>query len=49
MYVYSGYEVTFDSADSRSFDNDITRNVIIFCVDNSSLSHSDNRKIIFYY
>ena len=49
MYVYSGYEITFDSADSRSFDNDITRNVIIFCIDNSSSSHSDNRKIIFYY
>ena len=44
MYVYSGYGITFDSAGSWSFGNDTTRNVIIFGVDNSSLSHSDNRK-----
>ena len=33
-----------DSAGSWSFYNDFTRNVIIFSVDNSSSSHSDNRK-----
>ena len=42
MSVYSGYGITFDSACSWSFDNDIARNVIIFGVDNSSSSHADN-------
>ena len=36
--------ITFDSAGSGSFGNYFARNVIIFGVDNSSLSHSDNRK-----
>ena len=35
-YVYSRYRITFDSACSWSFNNDFSRNVIIFCVDNSS-------------
>ena len=43
-YVYSGYGITFDSALSWSFDNEFARNIIIFGVDNSSSSHSDNRK-----
>ena len=43
-YVYSRYAITFDSAGSRSFDNDFARNVVIVGVDNSSSSHSDNRK-----
>ena len=43
-YVYSGYEISLDRADSWSFDNDFARNVAIFGVDNSSSSHSDNRK-----
>ena len=43
-YLYSGYGITFDSRDSWSFDNDFARNVIIFGIDNSSSSHSDNRK-----
>ena len=43
-YVYSGYGITFDSEVSCSFDNDFARNAIIFGVDNSSSSHSDNRK-----
>ena len=43
-YVYNGYGITFDSADFWSFDNDTARNVIIFDVDNSSSSHSDNQK-----
>ena len=42
--MYSGSGITFDSADSWSFDNDSARNVIIFSVDNSSSSHADNRK-----
>ena len=40
LYIYG---ITFDSAGSWSFDNDVARNVIIFGVDNSSSSHSDNR------
>ena len=43
-YVYSGYGITFDIADSWSFDNDTAENVIIFGADNSSSSHADNRK-----
>ena len=42
--VYSGYGITFDNGGSWSFDNDFDRNVIIFGVDNSSSSHSDNCK-----
>ena len=43
-YVHSGYGITFDSAGSWSFDDDIAKNVIIFRVDNSSSCHSDNCK-----
>ena len=43
-YVYSGYRITFDSVGLWSFDNDIARNVISFSVDDSSPSHSENRK-----
>ena len=43
-YVYSGYGIIFYSACSWSFDNDFPRNVIILGVDNSSSSHSYNRK-----
>ena len=43
-YKYSSYGITFDSAGSWSFGNDIARNVIIFSVDNSSSSNDDNRK-----
>ena len=46
-YVYNGYGITFDSAGFWSFDNDTARNVIIFDADNSSSSHSDNRKNTF--
>ena len=42
--VYSDYRVILDSADSWRFDNDIAKNVLIFGVDNSSLSHADNHK-----
>ena len=43
-YAYCGYGITFDSAGTWSFDNDIARNVMIFVVDNSTSSHSDIRK-----
>ena len=46
-WVYSGYGIAFDVADSWNFDNDFARNVIIFGVDNSSSSHTDNRKSTF--
>ena len=47
MYVYSCYRITFDSAGSCSFDNAPARKVIIFGVDKSSSSHSDDCKNIF--
>ena len=43
-YVHSGYGITFDSSGPRNRDNDFARNVIIFDVHNSSLSHADNCK-----
>ena len=42
-YVYRGYGITIDSGGFCSCDNDAAGNVIIFGVDSSSLSHSDNR------
>ena len=42
--LHSRYGIRFDSAGLWSFDNGFARNVIIFGVDNSSSSHSDNRK-----
>ena len=35
-YVYSGYRIAFDGKGSRSFNDDSTRNAIIFWIDNSS-------------
>ena len=43
-YVYSGYEITFDSRGSWIFDNEFARDVIIFGFDNSLSSNVDNRK-----
>ena len=43
-YVYSGYGIAFDGKISRSFNDDFDRCVIIFGVDNNSLSHTDNLK-----
>ena len=43
-HICSRYGITFDTAGSWSFDNEFARNVIIFGADNSSSSHSDNRK-----
>ena len=42
--MYSGYGITLDYADFRSFDSDTARNVILFCVDNCLSSHADNGK-----
>ena len=42
--VYSGYRIAFDGKGEWSFDNDFSRNVAIFGVDNSSSSHTDNCK-----
>ena len=43
-YVYSGYGLEFDSKGLRSFNHDFARKVIIFRVDYSLSSHSDNLK-----
>ena len=42
--MYSGFERTFDSAGSWSFDNETSRNDTIFGVDSRSLSHADKPK-----
>ena len=43
--MYSGYGIAFDELGSWSFDNDFARNVlVIFGVDNSCSSHTDNCK-----
>ena len=42
--VYSGHGIAFDGAGSWKFGNDVTRNIVIFCVNNSSSSHTDNCK-----
>ena len=43
-YVYSGYRISFDGKGKWGFGNDYARNAIIFGVDNSSSSHTDNLK-----
>ena len=47
-YISSGYGIAFDGADSWSFGNDLARIVTISCIDNSSSSHADNHKKIFF-
>ena len=42
--MYSRYVITFDRLGSWSFGNDFARKALIFGVDNSSSSHTDNRK-----
>ena len=42
--TYNGWGIAFDGEGSWNFDNGFTRNVIIFVVDNSSSSHTDNPK-----
>ena len=41
-YVYSGYGIAFDGEGSWSFNEDTAINVIIFGINNCSLSHTDN-------
>ena len=41
-YVYSGYGKTFDGKGYWSFNDEYARIVIIFVVDNSSSSHTEN-------
>ena len=47
-YVYSGYGIAFGWKDSWSFENDSTRNIVIFGVDNSSSSHTNSQKKWFF-
>ena len=42
--MYSGYEKALDEKGSWSLIDDFARNVIIFGVDNSSSSHTNNIK-----
>ena len=46
--MYSGCRIAFGVKGEWGFDNDYTRNVIIFGVDNSSSSDSDNLKNNFF-
>ena len=46
-YLYSGYGIAFDGKGSWSFSYEFARNVIIFGVDNSFLSHADSLKYDF--
>ena len=41
-YVYSGYGIVFDGKCESSFGNKYARNVIVFGVDNSISSHTNN-------
>ena len=43
-YVYIGYRIAFGGASSWSFGSDFVRNFVIFGVDNSSSSHTDNHQ-----
>ena len=43
-WVYSGYGIASDWASLWNFGNAVGKNIIIFCVDNSSSSHADNLK-----
>ena len=43
-WVYSGCGIAFDGSGSWNFDNDLSRNVITFYVDNILSSHNNNRK-----
>ena len=44
QYKYSGYGIGFDRKGSYSIGNEIGRNVIIFGVDMSSSTHTDDKK-----
>ena len=43
-WVYSSYGIAFYGAGLWSFGSDFAKNVVIFDVDNSSSSHTDNDK-----
>ena len=43
-FTYNDQGIAFDGEGSWSFDNDYARNIVIFGVDNSSSSHTDNWK-----
>ena len=43
-YMYNGYGIAFYGKGGWSFGNDSAKNVIIFEVDNTSSSHTDNLK-----
>ena len=45
--MYNGYEIAFDGGGSWILGNDISRNDVIFGLDNSSSPHADNHKIGF--
>ena len=44
LCIYSGYGIGFDRKGSYSIGDEIGRNVMIFGVDMSSSSHTDNKK-----
>ena len=46
-YMHSGYGIAFDVEGEQSFGYDYVWNVVIFGVDNSSSSHTDNQKMTF--
>ena len=43
-FTYNGQGIGFDGEGFWSFDDDSARNIVIFGVDNSSSSHTDNWK-----
>ena len=43
-YIYRAYEIEFDGAGTWNFSNNFSRNFVIFSVDDSSSSHTDNCK-----
>ena len=43
-WMYSGYEIKFDSAGSQKFANEFASNIVMFGVSNNSSFHIDNRK-----
>ena len=45
--MYSGYGIAFDGKGEWCFGNDPAKTVIMFGVDNSSSSHTDNLKNYF--
>ena len=47
-HFYTGHGIAFDGAGSWSFGNYYARNVVIFCVNNSLSSHTENGKNIFF-